>query len=259
MRGFLAVVAAWLIVATPCAAQLSLLGVGPGGAAGGGGGGGLGAPFLLGGGTELDITAGTHPTLATGASCPIGGVVMAAVLNDGDGGAVLTGYSDSAGNSYSVGATPVDPYGGAAPARFAIYASSILTTALASGATVGPNLTASTHIYTVAVCFPGVTTLDPQAPSLTGMVSGNPITATVPSNAAQPQYAAFASISTGHGDVAQLTAPYTDVGLSSGMNTDFGVRFWVAQITTTGSSTTLTATTSNPAGVLSGVGQRTVQ
>lgn len=184
---------------------------------------------------------------------------MAAVLNVGENGAVLSGFSDGT-NSYSVGAGSVLPYaGGTGDQRFALYASSILTTALSSGASVGPNLSASTKIYQVLVCFPGVTTLDPEAPSITGQIALSPVTATVPSNSTQPQYAAFSVLGTSGSDTSTMTAPYTDVAFDIAENATFGIRFWVALITNTGAPTTLTATIAGGGGgVVSASAQRTV-
>lgn len=242
------------VQATPCAAQV--LKMHPGVVASGG----PGTPFLLGGGTEVGISPGTSPRSTTTATCPAGSAIMAAVLNAGDNSAALTGFSDGT-NTYST-PTPIQPYtGGTSAQTLALYATGPIGSSLSSGASMGPNLTASTRIYQVLVCFPGVTTLDPETAGSASDLSGtsNP-SVNIPANATAPQIAAFIVNSSFFGDASNLTAAYTDVGGATGINGTFGIRFWVPSLSTTsGSPTTLSATYVSGVGPAWAAFQRTVK
>jgi hypothetical protein len=224
----------------------------------------LPTPFQIAGANEFTTspTSGTNPLMTTTATAPAGSVIVVAVLNTGDNAANLVSFGDSASNSYSLGATPVRPYG-AGTQTFAIYATGPIASALPLGATMGPTLDASTRVYMAAACFPGATTVDPEAPAFNTGQNVATATVDVPANATQPQYVFFSTLTSSQGRPAIFTAPYTDIFNSDSLDSPsagFGIRGWVQLLTTTsGSPTTFTATFSSGGGGVSwGAGQRTV-
>lgn len=231
--------------------RLTLLGAG-----GTAGGGAVDTtPILLKSAVEGNFS-GTNaaPRVTTIADAPAGSVIVVAVGIFG--GTAFTGFSDGV-NSYT--ADPTGPITPLFNQTLQTFSTGPIGAMLPAGTSIGPNTDAAANPtpYMIVLCFPGATAKDPEAGTLdTGAGTATAVT-TVPSNANQPQYAAFFVYSTASVDT--LTTPYTDTGGSGGQSGGFGWRGWTKKITTTGSTTVLTATYPGGGGGITWVAaQRTI-
>jgi len=194
------------------------------------------APFLLAGGSEFTITAGAAPRTPTLATAPVGSTIVVALMSFD--GTQPTGFVAGSNSFNPSGVGPLNPFYGA---FMETYQCAPLTTALAAGSNIGPNLDGSGRLYMLVFCIPGATARDPEAASLVYDSTGDDVRrATVPAWASAPQVASIFIFTTSNGTPDRMvidpaiTQLGGDLAMDSNPGGSFGIKGGYVKLTAPG-------------------------